>query len=131
MRTIWYEDFKERNFLFALGIKPTHALIGHLVSKFGTLSTVGPITKTVEDAALVMNVIAKSDDRDWYSIRPETTVDYLKDLNRGVKGMRIAYSPLLGGYVKKVHPDIASAVDAAVQVFKDVMIFTFYPLNGA
>ena len=39
---------------------------------FGTLSHAGPMTRTVEDAALMMTVIAEPDPRDWYALPPES-----------------------------------------------------------
>mgnify|MGYP000902755342 CR=1 FL=1 len=83
------------------------------LSPFGTVAHVGPMTRNVPDAALMMNEIAKPDNRDWFSL-PYDDHDYTKKLLRGVKGLRIAYSPVLG-YVK-VDPEIAGAVKKAVKL---------------
>jgi amidase len=53
----------------------------------------GPITRTVEDAALVLNAIAGYDPRDPFAI--ETNDDFLAATRRSIKGWKIAYSPNL------------------------------------
>ncbi|MFE8072403.1 amidase [Marinobacteraceae bacterium S3BR75-40.1] len=100
------------------GLKPTAARVPFVPgSPFGFLAHVGPMTWTVEDAALLMNVICEWDGRDSVAL-PNDSCDYLKDLNAGVAGMKIAYSPNLG-YVN-VDPEIAEAVKKAVQRFEDL-----------
>ncbi|MDM7946573.1 MAG: amidase [Oceanibaculum nanhaiense] len=86
-------------------------------SPMGTLSHVGPMTRTVGDTALMMNAIAMPDARDWFSL-PYDGRDYRIGLEDGVEGLRIAYSPSLG--YAKVDPEIAEAVNRAVQVFVDM-----------
>lgn len=86
-------------------------------SPMGTLSHVGPMTRTVGDAALMMNAIAMPDARDWFSL-PYDGRDYRIGLEDGVEGLRIAYSPALG--YARVDPEIAEAVKRAVQVFVDM-----------
>src|SRR5256712_12131794 len=54
------------------------------------------MTRTVADAALMMNVCAGPDERDQYSL-PAPRVDYVKALRGSVKGLRVAYSDDLGG----------------------------------
>ena len=51
----------------------------------------GPITRTVEDAALVLNALSGYDARDPYSL--DEDVDFLPATRRSIRGMRIAYSP--------------------------------------
>jgi len=92
------------------GFKPTFGRVAGYPHN-GTLFHIGPITRTVKDAALVLNVIAKPDVRDWTSLASDG-VDWTTDLNVGVKGVRIAYSRTLG-YLA-VDPAIVAAVDRAV-----------------
>jgi aspartyl-tRNA(Asn)/glutamyl-tRNA(Gln) amidotransferase subunit A len=87
------------------------------LSPFGTVAHVGPMTRRVKDAALMMNAITQADNRDWFSLPPDGA-DYLKGLSKGVKGLRIAYSPRLG-YVE-VDPEIAALVRAAVEKLADL-----------
>jgi aspartyl-tRNA(Asn)/glutamyl-tRNA(Gln) amidotransferase subunit A len=76
------------------------------------------MTRTVLDAAMMMNVIARPDPRDPYG-RPDDAEDYLKGFDKGIKGLRIAYSPNLGFVEKeKIDRDVAVAVEAAARVFK-------------
>ncbi|WP_244217670.1 amidase family protein, partial [Streptomyces carpinensis] len=53
------------------GLKPTYGRIPlYPASPFGTLSHAGPMTRTVADAALMMDVLCGSDDRDWSALAP-------------------------------------------------------------
>jgi aspartyl-tRNA(Asn)/glutamyl-tRNA(Gln) amidotransferase subunit A len=98
------------------GLKPSFGRVPAFpLSPFGTVAHVGPMTRSVKDAALMLNAISRPDNRDWFSM-PYDNRDYLKKLERGVKGLRIAFSPNLG-YVK-VDPEIAAAVKSAVKVLK-------------
>ena len=94
------------------GMKPSFGRVpAYPLSPFGSVAHLGPHTMSVQDAALLMNVITQPDARDWTSLAFDG-VDYLKDLESGVKGLRIAFSPTLG-YAKKVHPEVAAAVAQA------------------
>ncbi|RFA27240.1 amidase [Alkalilimnicola ehrlichii] len=84
-------------------------------SPFGQLAHPGPMTWTVEDAALLLNVISEPDPRD--PTLPAPAVDYVAELAKGIKGLRIAFSADLG-YVQ-VDPEIARAVAQAVAVLEE------------
>ncbi len=101
------------------GLKPTQGRVPlYPPSAQGTLSHIGPMTRTVRDAAMMMNVMARPDPRDLYG-RPDDDEDYLKGFDKGVKGLRIAYSPTLGFVERdKIDRDVAVAVENAVKVFK-------------
>ena len=100
------------------GLKPSFGRVpAYPLSPFGTVAHVGPMTRTVEDSALMMNEISKPDARDWTSL-PYEGRDYMKKLGKGVAGLKIAFSPTLG-YVD-VNPEIAAAVKEAVQVLADL-----------
>jgi aspartyl-tRNA(Asn)/glutamyl-tRNA(Gln) amidotransferase subunit A len=76
-----------------------------------TLECVGPITRTVDDAALALEVIAGFDQRDRHSI--PSTMEGLRDrLDEGVTGLRIAWSPLLGQ--AEVDPEVLALTTRAV-----------------
>jgi aspartyl-tRNA(Asn)/glutamyl-tRNA(Gln) amidotransferase subunit A len=75
------------------------------------------MTRTVADAALMLDALAVPDARDWTSLPPED-FDYLDAIEGGVEGLRIAFSPDLG-YVE-VEPEIRKAVEAAVMAFEDL-----------
>ncbi len=101
-----------------VGLKPTYGRIPLWpASPFGTLAHAGPMARAVPDAALMLNVLAEPDVRDWTALPPED-VDYPAALEGGVEGLRVAFSPNLG-YVS-VQPEVQKAVRAAVQVFEDM-----------
>ncbi|MDO8360079.1 MAG: amidase [Devosia sp.] len=75
----------------------------------------GPITRTVEDAALAMTALGGYDPRDPLSL--DASVDYLGALKRSVKGMRIGYSPDFD--VFPVDPKVAAVVRRAVEAFAE------------
>lgn len=101
-----------------VGLKPSFGEVPHWpASPFGTLAHAGPMTWTVEDAALMMNVLCEADYRDTNAV-PRRNIDYLADLNKGVKGLKIAYSPNLG-YVD-VDPEVEASVAKAAKVFEEL-----------
>lgn len=101
-----------------VGHKPTQGEVPHWpISPFGTLAHAGPMTWTVADTALMMNVLTEADPRDSLAA-PRRHIDYLKDLDAGVKGLKIAFSPSLG-YVD-VDPEIEDAVAKAVKVLEEL-----------
>jgi len=105
-------------FCGCVGLKPTFGRVPMWpVSPFGSLAHTGPMTRTVADAALMMNVIAQPDARDWSAL-PDDGVNYSQALAGGVKGLRIAYIPQFGGV--QVDPEVAAAVRRAAKVFEDL-----------
>jgi aspartyl-tRNA(Asn)/glutamyl-tRNA(Gln) amidotransferase subunit A len=84
----------------------------------GTLSHTGPITRSVGDAALMLNVIARPDPRDWMALAHDPR-DWRIGLGDGVRGLRIAVSPTLG-YVRGLDPEVAAALDAAAAAFAEL-----------
>jgi aspartyl-tRNA(Asn)/glutamyl-tRNA(Gln) amidotransferase subunit A len=97
------------------GFKPSFGRVpAYPLSPFGTVAHVGPMTRTVEDSAMMMNVIARPDSRDWLSL-PYEAKDFVKGLKGGVKGLRIAFSARLGN--ARVEPEIADLVATAARSF--------------
>ena len=104
-------------FCGVFGIKPSHGRVAYYpMPQNGLISHVGPISRTVGDAALMLGAIAGPDDRDMTSIdsAPE---DYLGRLDEGVRGLRVAYSPDLG-YLK-VDDEVATRVRDSVRAFEE------------
>ncbi len=100
------------------GIKPSYGRVpSYPPSPFVTVAHTGPMTRTVEDAALLLGVIAAPDSRDFYRVPPEHR-DYRKGLKDGIKGLRVAYAPTLGSH--RVDHEIASLVAAAAHSFKSL-----------
>ncbi len=95
------------------GIKPSFGRVpAWPLSPFGTVAHVGPMARSVEDAALMLDVISRPDARDWTSL-PHDGRSFLKGLDKGVKGLRVAYSHDLG--YADVDPEVKALVDAAVE----------------
>ncbi|WP_031478488.1 amidase [Streptomyces bicolor] len=96
------------------GLKPTYGRVPlYPASAFGTLAHVGPMTRDVADAALLLDVIGTPDSRDWSALPPAPD-SFATALSGGVHGLRVAYSPSLGGQVA-VRPAVAAAVRRAVE----------------
>ncbi len=101
------------------GLKPSFGRVpAYPLSPFGSVAHLGPHSRSVGDAALLMNVLKKPDARDWTSLPPDSS-DYLQGLGDGIRGLRIAWSPTLG-YAKNVHPEVAQAVARAVTQLADL-----------
>src|SRR4029077_2780253 len=75
----------------------------------------GPITRTVEDAAIALNVLSGPDARDPFSLT-ETPPDFTAATRGSVRGLKIAYSPNLD--IFPVDRGVAETVDRAVRVFQ-------------
>ncbi|MDN3352131.1 amidase [Actinomadura sp. DC4] len=91
--------------------KPTYGRVPHFpASPFGTLAHVGPITWSVEDASLLLEVVSGPDSRDWSASPPPSP-----EPEPDVRGLRVAFSPTLG--YASVDPEVAAVVEKAVAVF--------------
>lgn len=101
------------------GLKPSFGRIPIYPRRPGwdTLIHEGPITRTAADAALTLEVLAGPDERDRLSL-PAAAADYLSALNKGIKGLTIAYSQDLG--YAAVDPDIKSIAYNAALVFESL-----------
>ena len=103
-------------FTGTFGLKPSFGRVpAYPLSPFGTVAHVGPMSRNVADAAMMLNCISQPDARDWFSL-PYDDVDYAHKLGRKLKGLRVAYSPRLG-YVD-VDPEVAALVKQAVSVLE-------------
>ncbi|MEM7226321.1 MAG: amidase [Pseudomonadota bacterium] len=105
-------------FTGVFGLKPSFGRVpAHPLSPFGTVAHLGPMTRSVADAALMLTVLAEPDPRDWYAL-PYDGNDYSHGLEDGVEGLKIAFSPDLGGH--RVEPEIARLVAAAAKRFEEL-----------
>jgi aspartyl-tRNA(Asn)/glutamyl-tRNA(Gln) amidotransferase subunit A len=97
-----------------VGLKPSFGRVpAYPLSPFGTVSHLGPHTMSVRDAALVLNVLARPDARDWTSLQPDAR-DYMAGLEDGVRGLRMAWSSTLG-YARNVNSEVAAACARAAR----------------
>lgn len=100
------------SFTGIVGLKPTHGRVPlYPASPFGPLSHAGPMARSVDDAALMLDVLALPDHRDPAALPPPVSA-YREAVRRDVRGLIAAFSPTLG-YVR-VDPEVAAIVRAAV-----------------
>ena len=100
-----------------VALKPTYGLVSRygLVAFASSLDQIGPITKDVEDAALLLNVIAGHDEKDTTSADIEK-VDYTKALKNDVKGLKIGVPKEYFG--EGIDPEVKEAIQKAIQEYK-------------
>jgi aspartyl-tRNA(Asn)/glutamyl-tRNA(Gln) amidotransferase subunit A len=98
------------------GLKPSLGRVAvYPPSPVAFLVHAGPMTRTVRDAALMMNAMAGPDERDLLSL-PKDSTNYLEACEGGIRGLRVAFSLTLG-YVK-VDSEVARLTEAAARVFE-------------
>jgi aspartyl-tRNA(Asn)/glutamyl-tRNA(Gln) amidotransferase subunit A len=103
------------SFCGIVGLKPSRGRVAvYPPSAVGFLSHAGPLTRTVRDAALMLQAMAGPDERDLGSL-PVEAVDYLMACEKPVRGLRVAWSADLG--YAPVEPEIARICASAAQVF--------------
>lgn len=104
------------------GIKPTQGRISYYLGPgadpaANLFSQPGPMTRTVEDSAVLLQVLAGRDPRDPGALRDKPD-DYVAALSRGVEGMRIGWSADFG--FAAVEPEIRDTAAEAARAFEDL-----------
>jgi aspartyl-tRNA(Asn)/glutamyl-tRNA(Gln) amidotransferase subunit A len=96
-----------------VGVKPTYGRVSRygLVAFASSLDQIGPLTKDVRDAALIMNVISGVDPCDSTTL-DEPVPDYTADLDKGVKDLTLGLPKEY--FIKGLDPQVEEAVRAAV-----------------
>ncbi len=96
-----------------VGLKPTYGRVpAYPMSVMGGLAHIGPLTRTVSEAALVLSIIGAPDRRDitaWL----DPPHDYTQEIEGGIRGVRVGFSPRLG-YVTRINPAVERVVADAV-----------------
>jgi len=108
------------SFCGVVGLKPTYGLVSRfgLVAYASSLDQIGPLSRTVEDSALLLQAIAGYDVRDSTSIKVDIP-DYTKSLKTDLKGRRI-------GVIKEtfdaegIDATVKASVEKAIQQLKDL-----------
>lgn len=106
-------------FCGVVGLKPTYGRVSRygLIAMTSSLDQIGPITRCVEDAAMVFEVIAGFDENDRTTVmRPKE--NYLSDLSLSVKGKVIGVPKEY--YLAGMSPEIEKAVKEAIDKFKEL-----------
>ncbi len=99
------------------GIKPTYGLVSRygMIAFASSLDQGGPMAKSAEDLALMLNVMVGFDDRDSTSLQRETE-DYLRDLDGPLAGLRIGLPKEY--FAKGMSNDVANKVEAALEIYR-------------
>ena len=107
------------SFCGVVGLKPTYGLVSRfgLVAFASSLDQIGPITKDVEDAAILLNMIAGHDEKDTTSMEVDKR-DYVKALKNDVKGMKIGVPKEYFG--EGINPEVKAALDKAIEKYKEL-----------
>lgn len=105
------------SFCGIVGIKPTYGRVSRfgLIAHASSLDQIGPMTGTVEDAALVLSVIAGHDRNDSTSLDAPVP-DYRGEMRRGVKGLRVGLPKEYFG--EGLDPEVRAITMRAVEILK-------------
>lgn len=105
------------SFCGVVGLKPTYGAVSRygLIAYASSLDQIGPITKSVEDAAIVFDAISKQDKRD--STSKGSAVNTFDTLSNDIKGMKIG---IAREYLDGVRDDVKEAVLSAAEVYKSL-----------
>ena len=105
------------SFCGVVGLKPTYGLVSRygLVAFASSLDQIGPITKDVRDAAMLLNIIAGHDERDTTSYDMPKK-DYTKALKNDVKGMKIGIPKEYFG--EGINEEVKAKLQEAIETYK-------------
>jgi aspartyl-tRNA(Asn)/glutamyl-tRNA(Gln) amidotransferase subunit A len=97
-----------------VGLKPTYGRVSRygLVAYASSLDQIGPLTKEVRDAALLLNCIAGPDPKDSTCV-PTPAADYLKDLEQGIGGLKVGVPREFFG--EGLDPEVEAAIRQALK----------------
>jgi len=97
-----------------VGLKPTYGRVSRfgLVAFASSLDQIGPVTKTVQDGALIMNAIAGHDPQDSTSLN-EPVPDYVASFGNDLRGVRLGVPREY--MIEGIDPQVRGAIDAAVK----------------
>jgi aspartyl-tRNA(Asn)/glutamyl-tRNA(Gln) amidotransferase subunit A len=105
------------SFCGIFGIKPTYGRVPRNPGGWSTMTHRGPMARTVSDAALMLDVIAGYEPGDPFSV-PDHPGSFLDGIDRGVKGLRVGWSPDLGYAL--VDPAVRAVCERAAKRFEDL-----------
>lgn len=105
------------SFCGIVGLKPTYGLVSRsgLVAFASSLDQIGPMTKDVEDAALLLNIIAGHDENDSTSVKKEK-IDYTKNLKNSIQGMKIGVPKEFFG--EGINPEVKESLENSIEEYK-------------
>ena len=99
------------------GLKPSYGRVSRygMIAFASSLDQGGPIARTAEDAALLLNVMAGFDPRDSTSV-DEPVPDYTQSLNNDIKGLRIGLPKEY--FSQGLNPEVMKVIESAIAEFK-------------
>lgn len=105
------------SFCGIVGLKPTYGLVSRsgLVAFASSLDQIGPMTKDVEDAAILLNIIAGHDENDSTSVKREK-IDYTKNLKNSIQGMKIGVPKEFFG--EGINPEVKKSLENSIEEYK-------------
>ena len=105
------------SFCGIVGLKPTYGIVSRsgLVAFASSLDQIGPMTKDVEDSALLLNIIAGHDENDSTSVKREK-IDYTKNLKNPIKGMKIGVPKEFFG--EGINPEVKKSLENSIEEYK-------------
>ena len=105
------------SFCGIVGLKPTYGIVSRsgLVAFASSLDQIGPMTKDVEDSALLLNIIAGHDENDSTSVKREK-IDYTKNLKNPIKGMKIGVPKEFFG--EGINPEVKKTLENSIEEYK-------------
>lgn len=103
-----------------VGLRPSPGRVPNITTRlaFSTLDVQGPMARSVADAALLLSVMAGPDPRVPIALS-EPGATFAQPLERDLRGVRVAWSPDLGGAVP-VEPEVRAVVEASAKVFAEL-----------
>ena len=107
------------SFCGVVGLKPTYGLVSRygLVAFASSLDQIGPITKDVQDCAMLLNLIAGHDEKDTTSENKEK-IDYTKCLKNDVKGLKIGVPKEFFG--EGINEEVKDSLEKAIEKYKEL-----------
>lgn len=99
------------------GLKPTYGLVSRygMIAFASSLDQAGPMAKSAEDCALMMNVMAGFDERDSTSLN-HPKEDYTRDLNKPLAGLKVGLPKEY--FAEGLDADVAKVVEGAIEQYK-------------
>ncbi len=107
------------SFCGCVGVKPTYGRISRygLTAYASSLDQIGPVTKDIQDAALLLQIMAGGDPSDSSSLSAEVP-DYRASFKKDLKGMTLGLPKEY--FVGGLHPDVEKGVQAAIEVCRQL-----------
>jgi aspartyl-tRNA(Asn)/glutamyl-tRNA(Gln) amidotransferase subunit A len=102
-----------------VGIKPTYGRVSRygVIAFASSLDQVGPMTRDVRDAAILLKILAGHDPLDSTSV-PREVPDYSKSLKKEAKGLKIGVPKEY--FIEGIDPEVKAAVETALKTYKEL-----------